>query len=121
MLTGGVLLASCAAVNLSGVEVLHFSSALVLLGLGWNFLFIGSTTLLTESYQPAEKAKVQGVNDLLVFATVAMTATSSGALHHALGWSAMNTVVLPFIMLSMIATLWLRADPMRQAALRAPR
>lgn len=113
MVCGGVLLALCAAVNLSGLDVLHFWAALALLGVGWNFLFIGSTTLLTETYLPAEKAKVQGLNDLLVFATVAVTATSSGALHHALGWSAMNIGVLPFITLCILATLWLRGRPGR--------
>ena len=66
--------------NLLGVEMLNFWTALVLLGLGWNFMFIGSTTLLTECYRPAEKARAQGLNDLLVFGTVALTATSSPCL-----------------------------------------
>jgi len=73
------LLAGCfgaAAINLSGVEYANFWSALFALGVGWNFLFVGGTTLLTEAYTPAEKAKVQGINDLLVFGVVAATASN---------------------------------------------
>src|SRR5690606_3275165 len=71
MMTGGVLMLGCIAVNLHGVTYPHFLVALVLLGIGWNFLFIGGTTLLTEAYTPAEKAKTQGINDFIVSTTVA--------------------------------------------------
>jgi MFS family permease len=111
MMAGAVLLAGCVAVNLSGTAVTHFWVALALLGLGWNFLFVGSTTLLTEVYRPAEKAKVQGLNDLLVFATVACTATTSGTLHHALGWEPMNIGALPFVLVALVATTWLATRP----------
>src|SRR3546814_20000161 len=66
----------CVLVNLSGVALGQFGLALVLLGLGWNFMFVGGTTLLTEPYAPAEKAKVQAVNDFTVFGVVAVASLS---------------------------------------------
>ena len=116
VMVGGVLLLACVAVNLHGDLMLNFWSALVLLGVGWNFMFVGSTTLLTECYGAAEKAKAQGLNDFLVFGTVAMTATSSGALHHALGWATLNVTVTPFIFASLLAAWWLRRRPASAAA-----
>jgi len=99
MASGALLLSACVAVNLAGTGFAHFWSALALLGVGWNFLFVGATTLLTEAYAPAEKAKAQGVNDLLVFSMVALTAFSSGALHAAVGWTTLNLAVLPALLL----------------------
>jgi MFS family permease len=107
MSIGAVMLAACVAINLSGLTVMHFWAALVLLGLGWNFLFVGGTTLLIETYTPAEKAKAQGLNDLLVFGTVAMSALASGFLHQLVGWTALNYSVLPAIALALGATFWL--------------
>lgn len=104
MLWGSALLGACVAVNLSGVEVANFGVALALLGLGWNFLFIGATSLLTELHSPAEKAKVQGLNEFLVFGTVTLTATSSGMLHDAFGWSALNVGTLPLLAAVVLAT-----------------
>ncbi len=95
---GALLILACVAVNLAGVEVGHFSVALILLGLGWNFLFVGGTSLVTETYRVEEKAKVQALNDTLVWGTVAITAFSSGAVYNALGWQAVNlAVVLPLL------------------------
>ena len=79
----------------------------MLLGLGWNFLFMGGTTLLTETYTAPEKAKAQGLNDLLVFGMVALTALSSGVLHEWLGWRALNYSVLPAVLLALGSVLWL--------------
>lgn len=90
MLAGALLLASCAAVNLTGVEVIHFFVANVLLGIGWNFLFIGSSTLLTETYRPAERAKAQAFNDFTVFGVVAVASLGAGMLHELIGWAAVN-------------------------------
>ncbi|WP_119458322.1 MFS transporter [Rhodospirillaceae bacterium SYSU D60014] len=108
MLTGVALLAGCVMVNLSGTDVLQFWVALVLLGLGWNFLYIGSTTLLTESYQPAERAKVQALNDFLVFGSVAASSFSSGALQNQFGWEAVNYAIIAPATLVFLAILWLR-------------
>jgi predicted MFS family arabinose efflux permease len=109
MLTGILLLGLCVWINFSGTTVTHFWSALVLLGLGWNFLFVGATTLLTETYSPDEKAKAQALNDFIVFGTVTITSFSSGAVQHALGWQTINMAVIPFLVLVGLANLWLRS------------
>ncbi len=109
MIAGAALLAGSAAFALAGVDFLNFYVGLILLGLGWNFLYIGATALLTETYRPPEKAKVQAANDFLVFGTVAAAAASSGWLQNTLGWSAINTGVLPLIAASALALLWLSA------------
>lgn len=107
MLAGVVLLGACLAINLSGVTFAHFVAALVLLGLGWNFLFVGGTTLVTEAYRPSERAKVQALNDLVVFGTVAMTATTSGAFHHWTGWAWINAACLPLVAIAGLLAFWL--------------
>ena len=107
MVTGTLLLAVCVTINLNGSSLIHFTSALIALGLGWNFLFVGGTTLLTDAYRPAEKAKTQGFNDLIIFSTVALTAVTSGLLHHHFGWETINLAVIPAIVVAFAATLWL--------------
>lgn len=107
MTIGAAIMAGCVAINLWGVAVWQFWAALVLLGLGWNFLFVGGTTLLTQAYRPAEKAKVQAINDFLVFGTVTLTAFSAGAVHHVLGWTAINLSVLPLLAVGGAAAFWL--------------
>jgi MFS family permease len=109
MAAGAALLAACVAVALSGLGFWHFWVALVLLGVGWNFLFVGATTLVTETYRPSERAKVQALNDFLVFGTVATTAFVSGALHAVGGWAPVNLVTLPAIAAAAAAAalLWL--------------
>jgi MFS family permease len=109
MLTGILLLGLCVWINFAGTTVTHFWSALVLLGIGWNFLFVGATTLLTETYSPNEKAKAQALNDFIVFGTVTITSFSSGAVQHAFGWQTINMAVIPFLVLVGIANLWLRS------------
>lgn len=109
MAGGALMLLASLAVNLHGVTYAHFLVALVLLGVGWNFLFIGGTTLLTEAYRPAEKAKTQGVNDLIVSTTVTCTALSSGYLNFRLGWDAINLAALPAVAVALSAVLWLKA------------
>ncbi len=111
MLTGAVLDAACVLVNLSGTELAHFWLALFLLGVGWNFLFIGATNLLTETYTEPEKAKTQALNDFLVFTTVTLAVLSSGHLQHGFGWRAVNLGVIPFILITLLAVsslLWSR-------------
>ncbi|WP_119165503.1 MFS transporter [Algihabitans albus] len=104
---GVLLILGCVGVNLSGVEVTHFSVALIFLGLGWNFLYIGGTSLVTETYRPEEKAKVQALNDTLIWGTVAITAFSSGALYNGLGWAAVNLAVVVPLLLVLAALAWL--------------
>jgi MFS family permease len=107
MLTGVVLIMSCVLTNLAGTSLVHYSIALALLGVGWNFLFIGSTTLLTEAYAPEEKAKTQALNDFVVFTTVTIAVLTSGSLQHWLGWRAVNMGVLPLTLIPLVAILWL--------------
>ena len=107
MLAGVVLNFVSIAVALAGVEVMHFWLALVVLGVGWNFLFVGATTLLTESHTPAERAKVQGVNDSAIFITMVVSSLSSGALFTLQGWQTMNAAAVPFIALAGAGLVWL--------------
>jgi len=104
---GGLLILGCAAVNLTGIEVLQFWGALVLLGIGWNFMFIGGTTLLTETYRPEEQSRVQAMNEFLVFGTTALTALASGALFSGLGWEAVNLGIVIPVAGATAAALWL--------------
>jgi hypothetical protein len=87
-----------------------------MLGVGWNFLYVGGSTLLTEGYQTAERAKVQGLNDFLIFGTVAASSFMSGTLHSAFGWTAVNYGVLPLVALTLGATLWLMGRRRRAVA-----
>lgn len=105
---GAVLCAVCVGVNLASTDLWAIWLALVLLGVGWNFLFVGATTLLTETYKPEERAKAQSVNDFLVLATVTITAFSSGPLHHYFGWNTINLSVVPLIVVTVLAVLWLK-------------
>ena len=94
-------------VALDGISVAHFVAALVLVGLGWNFMYTGGTTLLTETYAPNEKARTQGLNDFIVFATMGVSSLASGALVTASGWQTMNRAALPFLAVIAAAVLWL--------------
>ncbi len=95
---GGVLMIGCIAINAAGIEFGNFLAALFLLGLGWNFMFIGGTTLLTRAHRPSEKAKVQGFNDLCLFTAVTISAAASGALHEWVTWQPMNLLALPLVL-----------------------
>lgn len=108
MLVGAALMLGCVAVNLSGQDIIRFWLALVLLGVGWNFLFVGATTLLTETYVPAEKAKVQAANDFLVFGSVSVSAFSSGMMQNAFGWDVVNMMAMPFLVVALCMVAWLR-------------
>ena len=107
MLTGVALMCVCLVVSLSGVSVAHFWWSLVLLGLGWNFMFVGGSALLTECYRPSEKARAQGLHDLLVFCTTATSSFSSGLLLKANGWVILNYVAMPFLLVAGLAIWWL--------------
>ena len=104
---GLALLAGCAVVALMGLELAHFWTALILLGLGWNFGFIGATAMLTDTYRPEERNLVQAVNDFLVFGFVAAASFSSGALLNAFGWATVNILVFPFVVLCIGLLIWL--------------
>jgi MFS family permease len=105
MIGGAVLLSGHAA--LSGAGVASFAPALILLGVGWNFLYVGGTTLLTESYLPAERGRAQAANDLVVYVVSLASSLGAGALLQALGWRLLNVVLLPWVLLAIVAVLWL--------------
>ena len=107
LLAGSALMLACTAIALSGVTLMHFWWALVLLGVGWNFLYIGGTALLTETYAASEKAKVQGSNDFLVFATQGVSSLAAGAVLIDSGWAALVLFALPMILLTTLASAWL--------------
>ncbi len=113
--TGLALIAGCAAVALSGIEIERFYIALILLGLGWNFGFIGGTSMLTECHREDERAKVQAANDMIVFGTAALASFGSGALMNQFGWSAVNLAIAPFLALAGVALIWLWLAPPRDS------
>jgi MFS family permease len=107
ILTGCMLLLLCVGAALSGTALLNFWAALFLLGIGWNFMFVGGSALLTEAHTPAERAKTQAANDFMVFSTMAISSMSSGVLLNKSGWHAVNYGSIPFLVLAASATLWL--------------
>lgn len=104
---GAIIQVGCALVNLAGIEFWHFFFANILVGLGWNFCFVGGTTLLTETYRPSERAKAQGAHDLIVYAATATAAASSGLLAAGPGWKAVNIMALPLMLIVFSAVMWL--------------
>ena len=94
---GLLLLGVCSAIALSGVALHHFYLALIALGIGWNFGFIGATSLLATAHRPEEQAFVQGLNDFLVFGLVAVASFSGGALLNFSGWDAVQYASIPSI------------------------
>jgi MFS family permease len=117
MAVGVLLNLLCIGVALSGVELMQFLVALFTLGVGWNFLYVGGSTLLTEAYQPEEKIKTQGAMDFCVFSVMAVTSFASGALITTRGWEWLNLGSLPVVLLIATALLWLAAIRRRAARL----
>lgn len=119
---GILILGAAGMVALSGVELSHFFIALILLGLGWNFGFIGATTMLAGAHRPEERGRMQGLNDLLVFGGVTLASLSSGGLMNCSGgtpqegWAAVNIAMVPFLVLAGAALIWLMLRPKAQAA-----
>jgi MFS family permease len=108
MAIGVLLNLICVAINASGIEVMHFRSALLLLGIGWNFLFVGSTTLLTLAHDPVEKAKTQATHDFLMFTFVAIATFLSGRILDSGGWEKVNYAALPGLVIVLVAIVGLR-------------
>ncbi len=107
MFIGAVFALISVFINLSGISVNHFWLALLFLGISWNFLFIGATTLLTETYYENEKFKAQALNDFLVFSVVAAASLSAGILHQKFGWQLVNYMALPAIFIIFVSLIWL--------------
>ena len=107
MIAGTCFMVACVGIALSGNAIWQFWLALLLVGIGWNFMYTAGTTLLTETYTPAERAKTQGLNDFLVFTVMGVSSFSSGALVSAAGWEQLNAGAVPFILAVAVAALWL--------------
>jgi MFS family permease len=97
MLAGVAIMLVCIGIALAGISVAHFWWSLVLLGVAWNFLYIGGTTLLTETYRPDERAKAQGANDQVIFITMAISSFSSGLTVTTAGWMRLNYIALALV------------------------
>jgi MFS family permease len=98
---GLVLEASAATIGLSGITAMHFWATLIVLGVGWNFSFVGASALVLETHRPRERNKVQAFNDFLVFGMMAVGSFSSGQLLANYGWSMVNLVVYPPVLLGL--------------------
>jgi MFS family permease len=111
--TGLIFLGISCCAALSGLAVFNFFAALTLLGLGWNFGFVGATTMLADAYRPRERGRVQGINDLLVFGSVTVASFASGGLMNCSGgsvlsgWISVNLAMIPLISIATIALIWL--------------
>lgn len=112
VITAGLaLIAAAAALHLTGITVWHFWIGLVLLGIGWNFGFVGATAMVAEVCAPHERSRVQSFNDFLIFGTMAVGSFSSGHLLAAHGWSLVNDVVFPPVVIALLVLGWLRFSP----------
>lgn len=113
---GLLILIACALVALSGIQLWQFWTSLILLGLGWNFGFIGSTAIVAETYRPSEKAKVQGFHDLILFSSTAFASLMAGAAYNFGGWDLLNWIVFPVAAICLLALGWLAYSGRRPAA-----
>lgn len=113
LLAGSALMFACIGISVSGASLAHFWFALLLLGVGWNFLYIGGTTLLTDVHTTSERAKTQGLNDFLVFLSMTGSSFTSGLVLSRSGWSALNQLATPFLAVVVLAAgvLWVRRHP----------
>ncbi|MBY0335294.1 MAG: MFS transporter [Acetobacteraceae bacterium] len=116
IVAGAVLTACCALVALTGETFWHFVAGLSLLGIGWNFMFTGATTLLATSYAPEERVRAQAANDFIVFGTVACTAFLSGFVHAQFGWSVLNLTLIPPLVAALALLAWQRGRAAPQPA-----
>lgn len=114
---GAVIQLGCALVNLAGIELWNFMLANALVGLGWNFTFVGGSTLLTSTYQPAERAKAQAAHDFLVYATTATAAAAAGFLQQKAGWAVINMAAIPLMVIVVATMAWLALRQRREAGL----
>lgn len=113
---GLILIALSAVLALAGLDLLHFWGALILIGIGWNLGFIGATAMITDTYTPSERAKVQALNDFLIFGTVAAASFGSGGILNTAGWHTINLLMLPLIGIVLVMLLWLARHQAKHAS-----
>ena len=116
MMAGAAINLVCIGIALSGITVAHFWWSLFLLGVGWNFLFTGGTTLLTETYRPDERAKAQGANDQAIFIMMLVSSFTSGVTVTIGGWTRVNLMALPLIAIVAAGLVWFAMQRRRVAA-----
>jgi MFS family permease len=112
---GALIQVGCALVNIAGIDFANFLIANALVGLGWNFTYVGGSTLLTRTYRPSERARVQASHDFVVYATTATAAALAGFLQQKSGWMAINIAALPLMGIVMATMLWLALRERREA------
>jgi len=113
--SGLLILVACGVVALAGFQLMHFWGSLILLGIGWNFGFIGATAMVTETYEPHEKNKAQGLNDFILFGSVAIASFMSGLMLNAYGWEFLNWIIFPVVAICFVGLGWLRVTNQRLA------
>jgi MFS family permease len=118
MFAGVGLLAGHVLITLTGTGFYSFAGALVLLGVGWNFLFVGGTTLLTTTYRPSERGRAQAANDMSVYVVGLASSLAAGALLERAGWQALNLLLLPWLAAAALAIAWLALREQRSLARR---
>lgn len=115
MAVGSLILLAGVAVAIAGLSAWHFRVSLTLNGVGWNFLFVGATALVTTCYRPSERGKAQALNDFLIFGTTAAASFLAGFLQERIGWFALNWASMAIVVVSLLAVIWLarqrRAGP----------
>lgn len=116
MIVGAFISIGCGIINLTGVDYWNFFVANIFVGLGWNFMYVGGSTLLTTTYRPAERAKVQASHDFTVYATTATAAALSGFLQAHAGWTLINMIAIPLMAVVILAALWLASHQKRIAS-----
>lgn len=103
---GMLLIAVSAVVALAGLELINFWGSLAIMGIGWNFSFIGATAMVTDCHTPGERAKAQGANDFMVFGATAAVSFLAGSVLHSSGWATINWLLFPPVALILVPLLW---------------
>jgi len=116
IVVGSALLLGSVVIALNGNSFIHFFAALFFLGVGWNFAFTGGTLLVTQVHTPSERAKVQGMNDFILFTGLAMSSLFAGVIYHFMGWMWVNLATLPMIISVLLSAIWLRSIRRKEQA-----
>ena len=109
IVVGSIFLLISVLISLSGETFIHFFVTLFFIGVGWNFTFTGGTLLVTEAHSPSERAKVQGINDFILFTGLALSSLFAGVIYHFLGWMWINLATIPMILTVLLSAIWLRS------------
>lgn len=113
---GLAMLALCGVIAVAGISIAHFWAALILLGVGWNFAYVGATAMVTQAHRPSERGKVQGLFDSLVLGMVAVASLAAGWLQNTQGWTAVNLLIFPSVVIGALALIWLARKSARAPA-----